>query len=229
MKEVISPERKIVLPGDLIGKNPKKAGPGTYVENNRVYAGIFGLLDEKSLRVIPLKGRYIPEVGNLVIGIIEETQSNGWSVDIDSPYEAFLPVSEYPGRIPQGKDPKDIMKTGDVISAKVVNIDPLMRVYLSMKDRNAKILNRGRLVEIIHTRVPRVIGRKGSMVSLLKKELGISIIVGQNGRIWVFGEEDKANIAIECIKIIEREAHTDGLTERITEYIKNAKKRPERS
>ncbi len=229
MKEIISPERKIVLPGDLVGKNPKKAGSGTYVENGKVYAGIYGLLDEKALRVIPLKGRYIPEVGNLVIGIIEEAQTNGWSVDIDSPYEAFLPVSEYPGTIPSGKDPKDVMKTGDVISAKVVNIDPLMRVYLSMKDRNARKLNRGRLVEIIHTRVPRVIGRKGSMVTLLKKELGISIIVGQNGRIWIFGDEEKANIAIECIKIIEREAHTDGLTERITEYIKNAKQSLKRS
>ena len=227
MREVISPERKIVLPGDLISKNPKKAGSGTYVENGRVYAKIYGLLDEKSMRVIPLKGKYIPEVGNLVIGIVEEAHANGWSVDINSPYEAFLPVSEYPKNIPPGKDPKDILGTGDVISAKVTNIDPMMRVSLTMKDRNARVLQRGRLIEIIHTRVPRVIGRKGSMVSLLKKELGISIIVGQNGRIWIHGDNDSINIAADCIKIIEREAHTDGLTERITEYIKLRKNRKE--
>jgi exosome complex component RRP4 len=223
MKETISPERKIVLPGDLVSTNPRNAGSGTYIENGKVYAKIFGLLDEKSNRVIPLKGKYIPEVGNLIIGIIEDVQSNGWVVDINSPYEAFLPVSEYPKAI-TGKQPKEIMDTGDVIAAKVVNIDPMMRVYLSMKDRSARILHRGRLIEILHTRVPRVIGRKGSMVSLLKKELGVKIIVGQNGRIWVDGPETMINFATDCIQIIEKEAHTDGLTERITSHIKKLKR-----
>ncbi|AGK62180.1 ribosomal RNA-processing protein RRP4 [Archaeoglobus sulfaticallidus PM70-1] len=214
--------RKIVLPGDLVSTNPKLAGYGTFVENGKVYAKIMGLVDrsETSLRIIPLKGRYIPSNGDVVIGVVREIVSNGYNVDINSPYSAFLPSTEKPEI--KGRRNSDI-ELDDAIIAKVVAIDPKMKVLLTMKDKICRIIRFGRIVAINPTRVPRVIGKKGSMIKLLKSELGIQTIVGQNGLIWLSGDRRKVDIAEEAIYIIEREAHTEGLTDRITEFIKKRK------
>ncbi|WP_457549415.1 exosome complex RNA-binding protein Rrp4 [Archaeoglobus sp.] len=216
--------RKIVLPGDLLSTNPKTAGPNTYVEGNKVYARVLGLLDrtETMVRVIPLKGRYVPSVGDTVIGIVKEVTANGWIVDILSPYVAFLPVQENPAMRPN-KKPNDVLDIGDAIIAKVMNIDPKMRVTLTMKDKLCRPIRVGRIVVINPTRVPRVIGKKGSMIKLLKSELDVQIIVGQNGLIWVNGDRRKVSIAEEAIYIIEQEAHTEGLTDRIAEFVKRRK------
>ncbi|WP_457550755.1 exosome complex RNA-binding protein Rrp4 [Archaeoglobus sp.] len=216
--------RKIVLPGDLLSTNPKTAGPNTYVDGNKVYARVLGLLDrtETMVRVIPLKGRYVPSVGDTVIGIVKEVTANGWIVDILSPYVAFLPVQENPAMRPN-KKPNDVLDIGDAIIAKVMNIDPKMRVTLTMKDKLCRPIRVGRIVVINPTRVPRVIGKKGSMIKLLKSELDVQIIVGQNGLIWVNGDRRKVSIAEEAIYIIEQEAHTEGLTDRIAEFVKRRK------
>ena len=74
------------------------------------------------------------------------------------------------------------------------------------------------------TKIPRVIGRKGSMISMIKQETGCQIILGLNGVILVTGKipEDE-ELAIEVIKKIEQESHTSGLTDRITQLLKERK------
>ncbi len=220
---MITGSRKLVLPGDLVSTNPRTAGYGTFVENGKVYAKIMGLMDktDNMVRIIPLKGRYIPSPGDLVIGIVREVVSNGWNVDINSPYSAFLPTSEKPET--RGRKINDILDMDDAIIAKVVAIDPKMKVTLTMRDKVCRPIRFGRIVAINPTRVPRVIGKKGSMIKLLKNELGIQIVVGQNGLIWLSGDRKKVDIVEEAIYIIEKEAHTEGLTDRITEFIKKRK------
>ncbi len=216
--------REIVLPGDLLSTNPKTAGSNTYVDGNRVYASVLGLMDktETTVKVIPLKGRYVPSVNDTVIGIVKEVSANGWIVDVLSPYIAFLPTTENPNMKPN-KKPNEILDIGDTIIAKVMNIDPKMKVTLTMKDKLCRPIRIGRVVVINPTRVPRVIGKKGSMIKLLKSELDVQIIVGQNGLIWINGDRRKVSIAEEAIYIIEREAHTEGLTDRIAKFIKKRK------
>ncbi len=216
--------RPIVLPGELLASNPKVAGSGTYIENGKVYAKFLGLLDrtDTSVRVIPLKGKYIPSVGDVVIGVVREVTANGWVVDINSPYQGFLPVSENPEMRPN-KKPNDVLDIDDVIIGKVMNIDPKMKVTLTMKDRMCRAVRFGRIIGINPARVPRVIGKKGSMIKMFKTELGVQIVVGKNGLIWVSGDRRKVNIVEESIYIIESEAHTDGLTDRITEFVKRKK------
>ncbi len=216
--------RPVVLPGELLASNPKVAGSGTYIENGKVYAKFLGLLDKTDtlVRVIPLKGRYIPSVGDVVIGVVREVTANGWVVDINSPYQGFLPVTENPEMRPN-KKPNEVLDIDDVIIAKVMNIDPKMKVTLTMKDRMCRAVRFGRIIGINPARVPRVIGKKGSMIRMFKTELGVQIVVGKNGLIWVSGDRRKVNIVEESIYIIESEAHTDGLTDRITEYVKKRK------
>jgi len=215
--------RKLVLPGDLVSTNPRTAGYGTFVENGKVYAKIMGLMDKTDnfVRIIPLKGRYIPSPGDVVVGIVREVLSNGWNVDINSPYQAFLPTSEKPEI--RGRKMNDVLDMDDAIIAKVVAIDPKMKVTFTMRDKVCRPIRFGRVVAINPTRVPRVIGKKGSMIKLLKNELGIQIIVGQNGLIWLSGDRKKVDIAEEAIYKIEKEAHTEGLTDRITEFIRKRK------
>jgi len=83
---------------------------------------------------------------------------------------------------------------------------------------------RGQLVEITATKIPRVIGRKGSMVSMIKRETGCQITIGQNGLILISGKtpEDE-RLAVMALHKIEEESHTSGLTDRVTEMLKKEK------
>ncbi|WP_174590755.1 exosome complex RNA-binding protein Rrp4 [Methanocella conradii] len=212
-------EREIVVPGDLLGEDPKLAGSGTYVQGGRVYSANYGLVDRRTnIRVIPLSGRYIPARGDLVIGKVVDVTFSNWIIDINSPYEGLLHISEYPERV----DPANMSKclhVGELIIARVADVDPSMKVELTMRDEHLKVLKQGRVVDISHVKIPRVIGRNGSMISMLKKDLNVSIFVGQNGRIWLKGDEKRVDIAIRAIFKIEHEAHTSGLTDKIKEFI----------
>ncbi|MCS7119256.1 MAG: exosome complex RNA-binding protein Rrp4 [Archaeoglobaceae archaeon] len=216
--------RKIVLPGDFLSNNTKLASYGTYVEGERVYAKILGLLEEtdNSIKVIPLKGKYTPSVGDTVIGIVNEISANGWNLDINSPYQAFLPASENPETKP-GKKLNEVLDMGDSVITKVVNIDPRMKVTVTMREKICRAIRFGRIVAINPARIPRVIGKKGSMIKLIKNELEVQIVVGQNGLIWLNGDRKKISIAEEVIYLIEEEAHTEGLTDRVAEFIRRRK------
>jgi len=75
------------------------------------------------------------------------------------------------------------------------------------------------LVEISHTKVSRVIGKSGSMIQMLKNMSDCRITVGQNGRIWIDGEGESAEAVADAIKMIEEEAQSHNLTERIKEFL----------
>lgn len=214
-------EREVVIPGDLLSDDPKLASIGTYVEGGKVYSANYGLVDRRNtIRVIPLSGRYIPVKGDLVIGKVNDITFSNWIVDINSPYEGLLHVSEYPERVDQSNMSK-YLHIGELIVAKVLDVDPTMKVELTLREEHLKVLRLGRVIDISHTKIPRVIGRNGSMISMLKKELNCSIFVGQNGRIWLKGDEKMMDLAIRTIFKIEREAHTSGLTDKIKDYLKN--------
>ncbi|MEM4678854.1 MAG: KH domain-containing protein [Candidatus Jordarchaeales archaeon] len=89
-----------------------------------------------------------------------------------------------------------------------------------MKEKGLRKLEGGRLVKMAPTRIPRLIGKRGSMINMIKKQTGCQIVIGQNGLIWISGEDpEKEELVIKAIRQIEREAHTSGLTDRIRELI----------
>jgi exosome complex component RRP4 len=61
------------------------------------------------------------------------------------------------------------------------------------------------------------------MISMLKKEVNCNIFVGQNGRIWISGGADDTDLALKTIALIDKEAHTNGLTDRIVDFLKTEK------
>ncbi len=213
-------DKGIVIPGDFLSEDIKKAGEGTYVSEGKVYSSTYGILDIKNkIRVVPLSGKYIPAEGDIIIGTIKEITFSNWIVDINSPYEGLLHISEYPRKI----NPEDMikyLKVGDSVLTLVKEVNSTMKVELTLNDHRLKPIKSGRIIEISPTKVPRVIGRGGSMITLLKNETGCNIYVGQNGRVWIVGKDKAIDFVVRTILKIEKEAHISGLTDRIVKYLK---------
>jgi len=216
-------ERKIVIPGTLLGKTDGgKQGRGTFREGDNIYSSRLGIVEERSgyINVIPLSGVYDPVVGDAVIGVVEEASKMSWMVDIGAPYPAMLRVEEVPWRVEFGETSR-FLKTGDVIVANVLFINEAKNIDISMRDKHCRKVDEGIIVEIQPSKVPRVIGKSGSMVSLLREGTGCWIFIGQNGRIWIKGKDNQVATLVEAIKIIEKEAHRSGLTDRISKFLKS--------
>ncbi len=212
--------RQIVIPGEAVGGPGLKPGPGTFKSGNQILAAQLGVRSEREGRVsvIPLNGRYLPERGDAVVGEITDLGPSHWLVDINAPYPAPLHATESPWRVEFG-DTGRYMKVGDAILAFVLSVDEIKRIQLTMQDRDARKLNGGMLVEISPTKVPRVIGKSGSMISLIKDMTGTRIYVGQNGRIWIDGPDDGAATAVLAIRFIEDRAQAVGLTEAVRDLL----------
>ena len=210
------------MPGDLLEGDKLKPGAGTYISDGKIYAALLGIKSIKSnyVNIIPLGGRYIPCVGDSVIGKVEDIGPSNWLIDINSPYPAPLHVNEVPWRVEFG-DTARYMNVGDVILAKVLMVDETMRVQVTMKDQGLRKLQGGQIIEISHSKVPRVIGKSGSMIQMIKGYTNCRIFVGQNGRIWLDGEVDSIMHAIKAIKMIEEDAHTFGLTEKVKAFLES--------
>jgi len=215
--------REIVVPGDLLDSSGMKSGPGTFAEGGKVFAAQLGIKNVKSnvVTVVPLAGQYMPIRGDLVIGKIVDIGASNWLVDINSPYPAPLHVNEVPWRVEFGETSK-FMTVGDVILLKIEGTDEMMRVQVSMKDHGLRKLTGGMVLEVSPMKVPRVIGKNGSMIQMLKNMTGCRIYVGQNGRIWIDGELDSILRAVQAIKLIEDQAHNLGLTEKVKKLLEES-------
>lgn len=223
-------ERKqIVTPGDLLAENDYVAGDNTYKENGKIYATRVGLVDydNREVFVVALKAFYVPFIGDLVIGKVTEVSLGVWLLDIKAPYPAVLRASDAFNRPfkPQRDEMSSIFDVGDLVIAKIVAYDRTRDPLLTVSDLGLGKVKRGQIVEVTPTKIPRVIGRQGSMITMLKQETGCQITVGQNGVILVSGKSpEDEQLAVMAIRKIGEEAHTSGLTDRVTEMIKNEKR-----
>ena len=215
-------KRDIVIPSQFLGElKDKKAGRGTFVEDGKIYSEILGVVSQNKeyVNVVPLKGRYDPIQNDFVIGIVIEPMSSSWLVDINAAYPALLHVNEVPWNVDFGETEK-YLNTGDSIMAKVSQVDQEKKLQVTLKDRNLYKIKGGHLIEVEPSKVPRIIGKKASMISLLKKYTKCRIFVGQNGRIWIDGDEEGVKKVIDTIRTIEEQSLSYGLTNRIEELLK---------
>ncbi len=215
-------DHQLVIPGqDLARGYEYLPGKGSFRAGEFIRSKVLGQvrLKEKVINVVSFSGVYIPKPGDGVIGVVDDVQTTFWIIDINSPYKGILVLSE------AVKEFVEIPKTDisrfydidDVIYAKVVNVTKSKIVTLSMMDQRAKKLRGGRIVFITPSKVPRLIGKKGSMIEMIKEKTGCQIVVGQNGVIWIKGERE--DLATRAIVEVERESHTKGLTEKVSELL----------
>jgi exosome complex component RRP4 len=219
---MVQEKREIVIPSQLLGDiESKKAGRGTFIENKKIYAEILGVLNKDSeyINVTPLKGRYDPIEKDFVIGIVIEAMSSSWLIDINAAYPALLHVNEVPWDVDFGETER-YLNHGDSIMAKVLSVDREKKLQVTLKDRNLYKIKGGQIIDVEPSKVPRIIGKKGSMISLLKKYTKCRIFVGQNGRIWIEGDKNGVEKVIKTIEMIENESLSYGLTNKIEELLK---------
>jgi len=221
-------KKQLVTPGDLLAEGKYRAGDNTYKDDDKIYATRVGLadLEDQTIYVVALKAFYIPSVGDIVIGKIVEVGISAWMVDINAPYLAVLRASDVFDRPfnPRKDELPAIFDVNDLIIAKLVAYDRTQDPLLTVREPGFGKITRGQIVEVTPTKIPRIIGRKGSMISMIKKETGCQITVGQNGLVLISGRtpEDE-RLAVMAIRKIEQESHTSGLTDRVTEMIRKGR------
>ena len=225
---VLFEKKQLVTPGELLAEGEYLPGENTYMEQNKIYASRIGLADadDKKVNVVALRAFYVPKVGDIVIGTVVEVGFNGWTIDIKSPYTALLRASDVLSRPfkPQNDELSAVLNAGDLIVAKIASYDRAHDPQLTVGEPGLGKITRGQILHVTPTKIPRVIGRKGSMISMIKQETGCQIILGLNGVILVTGKtpEDE-ELAIGAIRKIEQESHTSGLTDRVTQLLKERK------
>ncbi|MBN1377238.1 RNA-binding protein [Candidatus Woesearchaeota archaeon] len=230
--ELLAENKSIVVPGQVIAKGMNYLPTeGTYRKEKDIIASRMGILNinGKIIKTIPLKGRYMPKKNDLIIGKVRDIAMAGWSIDISNcAYRGFIRLEDGSSSyIERGEDLKRYFDIGEYLATKVTNVSGQNLIDLTMKGPNLKKLKAGRIIKINPHKVPRIIGKKGSMISLIKRKTNCEILIGQNGIVWVYSKDSKYNevIAIESIKKVAEESNSGGLTEKIEKFLdKNIKK-----
>ncbi|KAK5189177.1 Exosome complex component rrp4, partial [Cryomyces antarcticus] len=89
--------KAIVTPGEVVTDDPQwMRGHGTFTDpdTTAILSTVAGTIQKtnKLLSILPLRARYTPEIGDLVIGRIVEVRSRRWRVDLSAPLLASLPL-----------------------------------------------------------------------------------------------------------------------------------------
>ncbi|MDO8508398.1 MAG: exosome complex RNA-binding protein Rrp4 [Nanoarchaeota archaeon] len=212
-----SVKRKVVVPGETIATGEDfLPGEGTTRDGENIIALRYGLAEEagKVVRVISIFGAFIPRRNNVIIGRVTDLTYNGWLIDVDAAPGAFLPIEEVP-RFINKNEMDQFLGIGDLVAAKIWSVKN-RGIDLALKGKGLGKLEGGFVFKIIPSRVPRVIGREGSMINLIKDKTKCNITVGQNGWIWIKGptvdDEIKARRAIE---FVADKVFVSGLTDKV--------------
>ena len=222
--QINSKKRRVVVPGEIIiSGEDYLPSEGTRREGKDIVANRFGLAEEagRVVKVIAVTGAYIPRRGNSVIGRVTNITMNGWLIDIDSAGSAFLPIDESP-RFINKNEMDQFLAIGDMVSAKIWSIGA-RGVDLSLKGRGFGKIEGGFVFRIIPNRIPRVIGKEGSMIGLIKEKTGCEISAGQNGWIWIKGNVDSQILARKAVEFVSDNFHVEGLTEKLEGWFEKQK------
>jgi exosome complex component RRP4 len=206
-------ERRVVLPGEKIAEG-RLSAPNTFFHDNVTYASVIGMVDDEG-RYIPLENRYRAAVGDVVVGIVTDVRHAGYEVDLNLPEGGFIPT----------RDVRLTLQLADLVICRVKSVNEVGDVDLGEVRR----LPKGKIVDFPSAKVPRLIGKKSSMIGLLKDYAGGDIMVGNNGYVWM-SEKCDMPLLLKAIKLVERKAHKSGLTDEVAAMLsKERGARPDRA
>jgi len=219
-------ERKQVLPGDVIARGNHRYG--NYIEKRgdeyiALRVGVAEVTHE-GLKLNPASGPYLPRSDDQVIGKVVDINGFGWVVDINSCFDGFLPASFVFGRdfSPATHDLSSKFRVGDVIGARIESFDRSRDPQLSIRGEGYGKIPEGEIIKIAPTKVPRLIGRRGSMINLISERTGCDVKVGQNGVVVVVGPPEGIVKTAYVIRMIEKETHGAGLVGKVEQYLGGA-------
>jgi exosome complex component RRP4 len=227
--------REIVVPGEVLTEDVEHFNPGRGTLLNRDKTKIIALniglkqIKKNYINVIPLRGFYTPRPGDKVIALVVDKNPVKYKCDIN---DKDIAVLKPKNTVRRGKirgsrnmEPEEF-DIGDILITKIISADRLNMPELTLVGKYLGKKTNGLVLSIDPPKIPRVIGRNGSMIKLLKNLTKCHIFVTQNGRIWIKGESiEYERLLIDAIKKIENEAHTVGLTDRMSQYIESEKQK----
>lgn len=222
MGKLLVEDKTIVTPGEELAEGMDfLPAEGTFRDKDKIISSGLGLLNinGRVIKIIPVAGRYIPKKGDTIIANVTNILMSGWILDINSSYSAVLSVKEARDFIRRDADLTRYYNIDDYIITQIVMVTSQRLVDASMKGPGLRKLIGGRIIKVNSNKVPRIIGKRGSMVSMIKNATDCNIIVGQNGIVWIQGLPKNEIIVVKTIKKIEQEAHISGLTERIKTFL----------
>lgn len=222
MGKLLVEDKTIVTPGEELAEGMDfLPAEGTFRDKDKIIASGLGLvnINGRLIKTISMAGRYIPKRGDTIIAKITNILMSGWILDINSSYSAVLSVKETRDFIRRDADLTRYYDIDDYILTKIVMVTSQRLVDASMKGPGLRKLIGGRIIKVNSNKVPRIIGKRGSMVSMIKNATDCNIIVGQNGIVWIQGLPKNEIIVVKTTRKIEQEAHISGLTERIKTFL----------
>ena len=144
------------------------------------------------------------------------------SIDINSCYQGMLLGQDVFGRgsYPTTSEMKERLDNGDIIYAKIANSDRQREPLISIADQSLGRIDSGELVKISPTKIPRLIGKHGSMIQTIEASTNATITVGQNGLIVVSCDETNGLLkALAAIRMIDEQAHLVDLTDKVKKML----------
>ena len=219
-------KKRHVLPGDFITTAPLRLQNNVVLEGKRIISTTIGLSDvsDDSVRVISLTGVYLPKIDDLVIGIIQNIFGNSWFADINSCYQGMLLGQDVFGRgsYPTKSEMEERLGKGDIIFAKIANSDRQREPLISIADQSLGKIDSGELVKISPAKIPRLIGKHGSMIQTIEGSTNATITVGQNGLIVVSCDETNGLLkALAAIRMVDEQAHLVNLTDKVKKMLES--------
>lgn len=213
-------KRKYVIPGDVITTGPFRPEQNVILDGDRIIATAVGISEiyDDSVKVLALAGKYYPKIKDLVIGKVVSHSSLSWELDINSCYVGFLPAQDVFGRdfSAHTDELTSKLKKGDLVVARIANSDRSRDPLLTVSDRELGKIESGELVKISPSKVPRLIGKRGTMIQTIETATGAIITIGQNGWVVVSCENRNGLLkAIKAIQMVDEQAHIANLTDRV--------------
>lgn len=214
-------QRTIITPGEVITSDPQwMRGHGTFTSTANdadlapvIRSTLAGTLQKtnKLLSVVPLRARYNPEIGDLVIGRIVEVQSRRWKVDVSGALLASLLLSSInlPGGILRKRTSVDelnirsFFEEGELVVAEVQSLFQDGSASLHTRSLKYGKLRNGYFMAVSGTGGGGgVVRSKRQIFTIQTAGRGgeVDVILGVNGHIWISKhiepEKEKANLGI---------------------------------
>jgi len=217
-------KKRYVIPGDVIIEGNYRPLMNVIKKDNFIIATRIGIAESSKdgIKVIPLSGVYIPRINDIVIGKIVDNSSLSWEVDINACFSAHLPAQDVFGRdfSPAKDDMKKRLAPGDLVTSRIITFDRTRDPMLTIQEKDLGKISNGEFLKISSTRVPRLIGKRGSMIQTIEQATQTRILIGQNGILVITGKNDEGiALAFKAIKLVEEEAHTSNLTQKVKDLL----------
>jgi len=217
-------KRKYVIPGDVVTTGPFRPEQNVILEGNKIISTTIGIPEiyDDSVKVIPLTGKYIPKINDLVIGKVISHTSLSWELDINSCYVGFLPAQDVFGRdfSAHADELTTKLKSGDLVAARIANFDRTRDPLITITDRDLGKIDSGDLIKISPSKVPRLIGKRGTMIQMIEMATDAAITIGQNGWVVVSCESPEGLLkAKKAIEMVNQKAHVANLTDQVKEML----------